>query len=101
MVRSILRNESSSPRSSDDDSSSENSLLYRKELLWGDITIYEFPNILGDNPAVQNGSPLTIGWEYESKNVMDINLYEFIRQQSNPRRRKKDLVMKAGDRDSL
>lgn len=78
---------------------SDQSFLSQKYLCWGDITIYEFPNILGDNPAVSNGSPLSIAWKHDSVNVVDVNLYEFFRQ-GNPRRRKKDLVMKAGERDS-
>lgn len=95
MVQSILRKENTVT-----DERSVDSLKEVKQIVWGDITIYEFSNILGDNPAVSNGSPLTIAWEHDTENTFDVNFYEFVRQNSNPRRRKKDLVMKPGERDS-
>jgi hypothetical protein len=64
-----------------------------------DVTVYEFPTLLGDNPAVTNGSPLTIDWVYEKQYNMDINLYEFMRSQY-PRKTRKQLVMKCGERDA-
>jgi hypothetical protein len=66
---------------------------------WGEITILEFPNILGDNPAVTNGSPITIGWKHQSVNVVDVEFFEFLRQ-NHPRRSRRELLLKCGDRDS-
>lgn len=71
----------------------------KNEIGWGDLAIYEFPNILGDNPAVGDGAPLTIGWEHESESVVAIEYYEFLRQ-SRPRRKRKDLVLSGGQRDT-
>ena len=71
-----------------------------KELCWGDCVFYEFPNILGDNPAVSDGAPLSIGWKHESESVVAVDYYEFLRQ-NRPRRRRKELVMSSGARDTL
>ena len=67
---------------------------------WGDLEIYEFPNILGDNPATSDGgAPITIGWKHENKSVVAIDYYEFLRQ-SHPRRKRKDLAVSGGQRDT-
>lgn len=72
----------------------------KKRVYWGDLTVYEFPNLLGDNPAVSEGVPLTIGWEHEEMNVVAIDYYEYMRQ-SRPRRRRKDMIISSGARDTL
>ena len=66
----------------------------------GDLTILEFPNILGDNPGVSEGVPLSIGWKPTSESCVDVDLYEFMRQ-NRPRRKRKELVIKSGARDTL
>ena len=69
-------------------------------LSWGDLEIYEFPNILGDNPgASDGGAPITIDWKHEKKSVVGVDYYEFIRK-SQPRRKRKELLMSGGQRDS-
>ncbi|CAB9519505.1 expressed unknown protein [Seminavis robusta] len=40
------------------------------------IQIRSFDRILGDNPDVRSGPPLSIGWDYEEGDVMDLNAYE-------------------------
>jgi hypothetical protein len=71
----------------------------KRVVCWGDLIIYEFPNMLGDNPGVSEGVPLTIGWKYDSKNTVNIDYYEFLRQ-SHPRRRRRELIMKSAERDT-
>jgi hypothetical protein len=71
----------------------------RRGVCWGEIVILEFPNILGDNPGVSDGVPITIGWKHNSKNTVDIDYYEFLRQ-SHPRRKRKELAMKSAERDT-
>jgi hypothetical protein len=71
-----------------------------KEICWGDIVIFEFANILGDNPAVSEGAPLTIAWNHDSESVVAIEYYEYLRQ-SRPRRKRKELVVSSGARDTL
>ena len=70
------------------------------EICWGELTILEFPNILGDNPGVSEGVPLSIGWKPTSESSVDVDLYEFMRQ-NRPRRKRKELVIKSGARDTL
>ena len=65
---------------------------------FGDLVIYEFKNILGDNPACE-GAPLTIKWKHNSKNVVAVDYYEYLRQ-SRPRRKRKELVVKSAERDT-
>jgi hypothetical protein len=72
----------------------------RSGICWGDLEIYEFPNILGDNPATSDGgAPITIGWKHENKSVVGIDYYEFLRQ-SHPRRKRKELAISGGQRDT-
>jgi hypothetical protein len=66
---------------------------------FGDLEIFEFPNILGDNPGVSEGAPLSIAWKHESKNVVAVDYYEYLRQ-SRPRRRRKELVIASAARDT-
>lgn len=68
---------------------------------WGDVEIYEFPNVLGDNPAVSEGAPLTIGWKHTKKETIDIEYYEYLRIQLKPRKRRKDLLLSGPARDTL
>ena len=70
------------------------------EISWLDLTVYEFPNILGDNPSVSEGVPLSIDWKHTKTSSIGIDFYEFMRK-SSPRRRRKDLVIKSGARDTL
>jgi len=72
----------------------------RRRVCWGDVEIYEFPNILGDNPAANEGSPLTIGWKHTSKETLDIDYYEYTRLIVVPRRRRKHLLISGPARDT-
>ena len=80
-------------------SSSLSTALSSTSVCFGDLTIYEFKNVLGDNPAVSEGAPLTIGWKHETMNVIALDYYEFLRNQ-RPRRRRKDLVIPSTSRDT-
>lgn len=72
----------------------------KKNVHWGDMTVFEFPNQLGDNPAVSGGAPLTIGWNHENVNVVTIEYNEFIRSKQ-PRRKRKDLMLSSAQRDTV
>lgn len=82
-----------------DGSSSPSTPAPSSSVCFGDLTIYEFKNVLGDNPAVSEGAPLTIGWKHETMNVIALDYYEFLRNQ-RPRRRRKDLVIPSTSRDT-
>mmetsp|Transcript_4310 Transcript_4310/g.5665 ORF Transcript_4310/g.5665 Transcript_4310/m.5665 type:complete len:166 (+) Transcript_4310:99-596(+) len=70
-----------------------------KELCWGDLEIYEFSSILGDNPAAAEGSPLTLSWKHQKKEVVGIDYHEYMRK-SDPRRKRKALYIPGGTRDT-
>eukprot|EP00527_Entomoneis_sp_CCMP2396_P009918 CAMPEP_0198138704 /NCGR_PEP_ID=MMETSP1443-20131203/2102_1 /TAXON_ID=186043 /ORGANISM="Entomoneis sp., Strain CCMP2396" /LENGTH=154 /DNA_ID=CAMNT_0043800601 /DNA_START=43 /DNA_END=507 /DNA_ORIENTATION=- len=71
-----------------------------KEVCWGSIVLYEFPSILGDNPSVSSGAPLTIGWKHSKTEQIGIDYYEYLRR-SNPRRTRRQLIQDAGARGSF
>lgn len=81
------------------DGSSETLQRKKADVFFGSVVVYEFISMLGDNPAVSEGAPLTIGWKHESKNVVDVDYYEFLRNQ-RPRRRRKDLILPSTARDT-
>ena len=70
-----------------------------KGVNFGDLTVYEFHSILGDNPAVSEGSPLTLEWKHLSQTTMPIDVHEFVKQ-SRPRRKRKDLRLNSAARDT-
>jgi hypothetical protein len=72
----------------------------KKYVSWGDMVVYEFPSILGDNPAVSDGAPLTIGWNHENVSVTTIEYNEFLREK-RPRRRRKDMILSSAQRDTV
>jgi len=52
------------------------------------VFLHEFPLILGDNPAVSKGAPVTIDWKACSHDVMDLEIYEYLRAPERRHRRK-------------
>jgi len=67
----------------------------RRLVHFSHIEVYEFPCLLGDNPSVSAGAPLTLGWTHTSKAKMDVRLFE---QRRKPRRSGKDLQSSAQSR---
>lgn len=59
-----------STQNSSPPSSSNNDATTRRSVGFGNITIHEFPIIIGDNPAVCSGPPVTIDWApvYDNEN---------------------------------
>jgi len=84
----------------DAESSAVSAKFSRKKVNFGDITVFEFPNLLGDNPAVTDGAPLTIAWKHVNVNVFTIEYNEFVKQK-RPRRRKKDMILSSAQRDTV
>jgi hypothetical protein len=72
----------------------------KKKVCWGEMVVFEFPNMIGDNPAVSGGVPLTIAWNHVTVNTLTIDYNEFLRQKQ-PRRKRKDLVLSAAQRDTV
>ena len=72
----------------------------KKNVRWGEVVVYEFPNILGDNPAVSGGVPLTIAWKHVAVNTHSVDYNDFLRLEK-PRRKRKDLVLSSAQRDTV
>jgi hypothetical protein len=53
------------------------------------ITIYEFPITIGDNPAVSAGCPITIGWKHQKKETRNLEFYEYVRRSERKADRQK------------
>ena len=51
-----------------------------KKVLFADVEVREYPQILGDNPAVSEGVPLTLLWNYDNCLNMNLDVYECIRK---------------------
>jgi hypothetical protein len=73
-------------------------LEFKKSVRFGDLVITEFPIILGDNPAVTMGAPVTIDWEAQGEVSYKINVYESIR---GTRRRRRKLLISVSNRAIL
>lgn len=48
----------------------------KKELAFSSIAIREYPVLIGDNPSVGEGVPLTIGWNHEKELAYGLEDYE-------------------------
>jgi hypothetical protein len=48
----------------------------KKELSFSSIAIREYPVLIGDNPSVGGGVPLTIGWNHEKELAYGLEDYE-------------------------
>eukprot|EP00536_Pseudo-nitzschia_multiseries_P000956 jgi/Psemu1/234153/estExt_Genewise1.C_120031 len=58
-----------------------------KHVRFGELTITEYPIILGDNPACA-GAPITIGWKPITSYTCNLELYEYTRMKRRNSRKK-------------
>mmetsp|Transcript_32209 Transcript_32209/g.78550 ORF Transcript_32209/g.78550 Transcript_32209/m.78550 type:complete len:271 (-) Transcript_32209:1328-2140(-) len=65
---------------------------------FGSIVITEFPIILGDNPAVTSGAPVTIDWVAQAESAFSVDMYEEIKP---ARRRRRKLLISVSSRAIL
>ena len=80
-------------------SASDSRMIGKKKNVWFDIVeVIEFPIELGDNPAVSEGAPLTVGWKYQKRKSYEIDYYEVYR---DDRRERKDLALTMEQRTGL
>jgi hypothetical protein len=54
--------------------------MTKKQLTFGDVTIYEHPMKLGNHPSCSVGAPVEIGWDCQDTDVQDLDMYEFFRR---------------------
>ena len=59
----------------------------RKKVWFDRVTVYEHAYILGDNPSVSDGAPLSISWKCQSKNCYELEYYESMYPSETRRRR--------------
>jgi hypothetical protein len=85
---------------SDDKEAISSRQSVKKNVRWGEMVVFEFPNMLGDNPAVSGGAPLTIAWNHVTVNTLTVEYNEFLRLKQ-PRRKRKDLVISSAQRDTV
>mmetsp|Transcript_36208 Transcript_36208/g.79256 ORF Transcript_36208/g.79256 Transcript_36208/m.79256 type:complete len:203 (-) Transcript_36208:4-612(-) len=57
----------------------------KKSVRFDMIEIREYPYVLGDNPSVSNGPPLSVGWQSQSQ--FFVNLEEYDDAKAEPRSR--------------
>jgi hypothetical protein len=57
-----------------------------KKVCFDLIQVREMPIILGDNPAVSDGVPITIGWKFQKETTVEVDYFELYR----PHRKKKE-----------
>ena len=54
------------------------------------ISVREYEQCLGDNPATQEGAPITLDWKYKERKSITLDEYE---ENRIPRRRRSELVL--------
>jgi hypothetical protein len=67
--------------------------INNKQVTFSELTVREYPLILGDNPSVSEGAPLTIGWKPQQSYTRNLELYEYTRKERKskvPRRSVQD-----------
>lgn len=70
-----------------------------KELMFGQVEVFEFKVCLGDHPDVSAGCPVSIDWKLKRKTLMDIDHFEYKR--SEKRRPIKELKISVTDRAQM
>lgn len=66
------------------------SMTTAKAVRFGNVSIREFPVVVGDNPGGTSGPPISIGWEHHSEVTVDLVSYE---GQRPPRRRGREMLI--------
>ena len=62
----------------------------KKFVRFSDVTLREYPMVVGDNPAVSSGPPVTIDWNYMSEVVISVDQHQSVNR--NPRRQQ-DMIL--------
>ncbi|CAB9524975.1 expressed unknown protein [Seminavis robusta] len=55
-------------------------VLPSRNVSFGSVEVRECERVLGDNPSCHDGPSLSIGWKYEAKAVIDVEIFENKRQ---------------------
>jgi hypothetical protein len=65
----------------------------KKAVSFGLIHVREYDRVVGDNPSVKFGPPISIGWDFVQKQALPVDVYE-----STKLPREEDLHMSSIDR---
>ena len=49
-----------------------------KKVCFGDISIREYPMVLGDHPSTRSGLPVTIDWYHQAEETMGLEMYLYM-----------------------
>ena len=78
-MKSCLKQVASSPELFQDDnstSSDDGEPEKPKSVRFDQIQVLELPIILGDNPSISNGVPVTLDWTHQSEIHLDVERFE-------------------------
>ena len=68
--------------------------LRRSTITFGQVNIREYERVLGDNPSVTSGPPLSIGWRY-SPSTLNMSIDDYEENKGSPRTSSEYLVPKS------
>jgi len=85
-ISALRRSSTTASLSGDDDS------YAMRKVFFDEIEIREYPQILGDNPAVTDGVPLGLDWDYSNHYKVNLEMYEFTRASVRRKSRKKLMI---------
>ena len=66
------------PSRSEEFASSGEFSLGRKKVCFGDISIREYPMILGDHPNTRSGLPVMLDWQHQYEETMGLEMYQYM-----------------------
>jgi hypothetical protein len=70
----------------------------KRAVTFTSITLRTYDIILGDHPNCKFGAPISIGWDYEQRDILSLDIYEKCRGE---RRKMKRLYLNSGCRRKL
>jgi hypothetical protein len=70
----------------------------KRTVTFSSITLRTYDIILGDHPNCKFGAPISIGWDYEQRDILSLDIYEKCRGE---RRNMKRLYLNSGCRRKL
>jgi len=76
----------------DDGSSEQHVIPARKKssVVFKDVLIRQYSQTIGDNPAVSYGPPISLDWEYEQEEPVELEKYE---EDRSPRRTMRQMIL--------
>mmetsp|Transcript_28063 Transcript_28063/g.39444 ORF Transcript_28063/g.39444 Transcript_28063/m.39444 type:complete len:211 (+) Transcript_28063:88-720(+) len=69
------------------------------QIRFSDVEIREYSIILGDNPSVSCGAPITISWDHDRETRVVIDVDEFETERAKSRKNREDLRIESRTRE--